>query len=238
MRYIGSILFNILFIVWTLFIFLIGLPVLLLPTRYNFAWGCLWAVVTLQLLRFIGGVDSRLIGMEKMPTGPFILASKHQSTWDSLVLPRLAPNSAYVLKRELTEIPLFGAFVKRSGMIPVDREAGALAIRSMLQQAKAAVAQGKTIGIYPQGTRTAPGTKLPYHPGVAALYTHLKLPVVPVALNSGLFWPRRAWFLHPGTITLEVLDVIEPGLDRKAFMSELERRIEEASDRLARESEQ
>ncbi len=238
MRYLGSIAFNILFIVWTLLIFIIGLPVLLLPTRYVFAWGCLWAWVTLQLLRFIGGVDSRFIGMEKLPEGPFILASKHQSTWDSLVLPRLAPNSAYVLKRELTEIPLFGAYVKRSGMIPVDREAGAPAIRSMLQQAKAAVAQGKIIGIYPQGTRTAPGTKLPYHPGVAALYTHLKLPVVPVALNSGLFWARRAWFLRPGTITLEVLDVIEPGLDRKTFLLELERRIEEASDRLARESEQ
>ncbi|MBB3066080.1 lysophospholipid acyltransferase family protein [Limibacillus halophilus] len=238
MRYLGSIAFNILFIVWTLLIFIIGLPVLLLPTRYVFAWGCLWAWVTLQLLRFIGGVDSRFIGMEKLPEGPFILASKHQSTWDSLVLPRLAPNSAYVLKRELTEIPLFGAYVKRAGMIPVDREAGAPAIRSMLQQAKAAVAQGKIIGIYPQGTRTAPGTKLPYHPGVAALYTHLKLPVVPVALNSGLFWARRAWFLRPGTITLEVLDVIEPGLDRKTFLLELERRIEEASDRLARESEQ
>ncbi|MET4806986.1 lysophospholipid acyltransferase family protein [Limibacillus sp. MBR-115] len=238
MRYLGSIAFNILFVVWTLLIFIIGLPVLLLPTRYVFAWGCLWAWVTLKLLRFIGGVDSRFIGMEKLPEGPFILASKHQSTWDSLVLPRLAPNSAYVLKRELTEIPLFGAYVKRAGMIPVDREAGAPAIRSMLQQAKAAVAQGKIIGIYPQGTRTAPGTKLPYHPGVAALYTHLKLPVVPVALNSGLFWARRAWFLRPGTITLEVLDVIEPGLDRKTFLLELERRIEEASDRLARESEQ
>ena len=231
MRYLGSIAFNILFIVWTLLIFIIGLPVLLLPTRYVFAWGCLWAWVTLQMLRFIGGVDSRFVGMEKLPKGPFILASKHQSTWDSLVLPRLAPNSAYVLKRELTQIPLFGAYVKRAGMIPVDRDAGAPAIRSMLQQAKAAVAQGKVIGIYPQGTRTAPGTKLPYHPGVAALYTHLKLPVAPVALNSGLFWGRRAWFL-------EVLDVIEPGLDRKTFLLELERRIEEASDRLARESEQ
>jgi 1-acyl-sn-glycerol-3-phosphate acyltransferase len=107
----------------------------------------------------------------------------------------------------------------------------------MLKQAKEAAAAGKSIVIFPEGTRSAPGAKLPYHPGIAALYAGLDLPVVPVALNSGLYWGRRAWIKRPGTITLEVLDPIPPGLDRKLFMRRLEESIESACRRLERTSE-
>jgi 1-acyl-sn-glycerol-3-phosphate acyltransferase len=121
-------------------------------------------------------------------------------------------------------------------MIAVDRGAGASALKSMVKGAQARAREGRKIVIFPQGTRTAPGDKRPYYPGVAALYSQLDLPVVPVALNSGLFWRRRAFTKLPGTIVVEYLPPIPPGMKRAAFMAELERRIEEASDRLAREA--
>jgi 1-acyl-sn-glycerol-3-phosphate acyltransferase len=117
-------------------------------------------------------------------------------------------------------------------MIPVDRQGRASALKRMLASARAAVAQGHPILIYPEGTRTPPGEQRPYHPGVAALYGDLGLPVVPVALNSGLFWGRRSFHKKPGTITIEFLPAIAPGLPRKAFMAELQQRLEGASARL------
>jgi 1-acyl-sn-glycerol-3-phosphate acyltransferase len=140
---------------------------------------------------------------------------------------------AFVLKRELTWIPFFGWFLLRGGMIPVDRAAGGTALRRLLRRAKQAAADGRSVVIYPEGTRTAPGASRPYQPGVAALYEHLRLPVVPVALNSGLFWGRRSFLKRPGTITLEILEPISPGLGRRPFTEELERRLEGASLRLA-----
>ena len=134
----------------------------------------------------------------------------------------------------LTFVPFFGWLLRRAGMIPVDRAGRASALRDMIGQAKQRTVQGRPLLIFPEGTRTAPGERRPYHPGVAALYGQLGLPVVPVALNSGLFWGRRQFVKRPGTITLEFLPAIPPGLPRKAFMAELERRLEGASARLAK----
>jgi 1-acyl-sn-glycerol-3-phosphate acyltransferase len=136
---------------------------------------------------------------------------------------------AFVLKRELLSIPLFGWYLRKVGMIAVDRAAGASALRNMARQASEAFAEGRSILIFPEGTRVPPGESRPYHPGVAALYTQLKVPVVPVALNSGLFWGRRSFVKRPGTVTVQFLPPIPPGLDRKAFMRELESRIEAAA---------
>ena len=138
-----------------------------------------------------------------------------------------------MLKKELLSIPLFGWFLKRAGMIAVDRKGGASALRSMARQATETLESGRSILIFPEGTRVAPGQTRPYQPGVAALYTQQKVPVVPVALNSGLFWGRRAFFKKPGTIVVQILPPIPPGLDRKAFMRDLESRIEPASAALA-----
>ena len=190
------------------------------------------------MLRWLCGIDHRFLGLDRLPDGPAIIASKHQSAWDTLVLPRLMPGRypAYVLKAELTRIPIFGSLLKRAGMIAVDRSAGAKALRGMVREAKLRAAEGRSIVIYPEGTRTMPGKKLPYHPGVAALYNELDLPLVPVALNSGLFWGRNAIFKKPGTILLEVLEPIPPGLNRREAMKQLEAAIEAASARLAAES--
>jgi 1-acyl-sn-glycerol-3-phosphate acyltransferase len=229
-----SLLFNLGFFAWTLAIVVLGVPFLLLPYRFTYRLGGFWVRVSLALLRLLVGLDHRVVGLEYRLAGPAIYAVKHQSAWDTLVFALLLKDPAYVLKRELIFVPFFGWLLRRAGMIPVDRAGRASALRDMIGQAKQRVDQGRSLLIFPQGTRTAPGEHRPYHPGVAALYGQLNLPVVPVALNSGLFWGRRQFVKRPGTITLEFLPAIPPGMPRKAFMAELERRLECASARLAK----
>ncbi|HLB80812.1 MAG TPA: lysophospholipid acyltransferase family protein [Dongiaceae bacterium] len=228
-----SFAFNLLMYGWSLAIMLVGLPVLAMPRRAVFVVARLWARGILWLLAATVGLRHRLARPENRVSGPAIYAAKHQSAWDTLVFMTLLDRPAYVVKRELTFVPLFGWYLLRTGMIPVDRAGGAKALRRMAAAARAAVADGRPLVIFPEGTRVAPGARHPYHPGVAAVYGQLGVPVVPVALNSGLFWGRRRFVKRPGVITLEFLPAIPPGLPRRAFMAELERRIESASARLA-----
>jgi 1-acyl-sn-glycerol-3-phosphate acyltransferase len=231
-----SILFNVLFFAWTAAIVVFGLPALVIGRPAVYFIGRLWSRVTFALLDHIVGLRYRILGSEQLIAPPVIIASKHQSAWDTMICSLLFPRPAYVLKRELTWIPFFGWLLIRGDMIAVDRGAGGSALRRMLRQAQKAAEQERSIVIFPEGTRTTPGTSRPYHPGVAALYEHLKLPVVPVALNSGLFWGRRSLIKYPGTITVEILDRIEPGLPRRAFLELLRQRIETASLRLANQT--
>jgi 1-acyl-sn-glycerol-3-phosphate acyltransferase len=232
MTTLRSFLFNVLFAAWTGIIFLISLPTLFMPRPAVWAMGRLWVRGSLLLLRAIVGLGHRVQGGEHRIAGPAIYAVKHQSAWDTLVFPTLLDKPAYVLKQELIGVPLFGAYLKQCGMIPVDRRGRGAALKRMLAAARNAAAQGQPILIYPEGTRTPPGERRPYHPGVAALYGDLGLPVIPVALNSGLFWGRRSFQKKPGTITIEFLPAIPPGLPRRAFMDELQQRLEGASTRL------
>ncbi len=233
MRAVRSLLFNLLFFGWTAAILLICMPVLPLGVAAVHRVGRLWVRVTLWLLGLVVGLRHRIVGLEHLPAGPAIIAPKHQSTWDTLIFALPLNLPAYVLKRELMRIPLFGLYLRCAGMIPVDRAGGGGALKRMVARAWAAAAAGRHLLIYPEGTRTAPGERRPYHPGVAALYGQLDLPVVPVALNSGLFWGRRAFLKRPGLITVEFLPPIPSGLSRRRFIAELESRIETASDRLA-----
>jgi 1-acyl-sn-glycerol-3-phosphate acyltransferase len=228
--------FNLAYVLWTLGLGLVLLPALAAPRRVVRAIARLWARGVLALLATLAGLTHELRGLEHRPTGPAIVALKHQSAWETIVVLRLLPDAAIVYKRELHRIPVFGWFLLRMGMVPIDRGAGGKAMRTMLRRARACVAEGRPIAVMPEGTRVAPGARRPYHPGIAALYRDLGLPVVPVALNAGLFWGRRTFVKRPGVITLEFLPPIAPGLDRAAFMAELEARIETASDRLAREA--
>lgn len=231
-----SAVFNLAYVVWTLCLGLGLLPALLAPRRWVMAISRLWARGVLALLAAIVGLRHEVRGPEHMPTKPAIVALKHQSAWETIAILPMLPDVAVVYKRELHRIPVFGWFLLRMGMVPIDRSAGGKAMRSMLRRARACVAEGRTIAVMPEGTRVAPGARRPYHPGIAALYKDLGLPVVPVALNAGLFWGRRTFLKRPGVITLEFLPPIAPGLARAAFMAELETRIETASDRLAREA--
>lgn len=232
MRAARALLFNIVFWVGTVIFGIAGLPFLLTPRRTAMRFGRLWAQAVLFALKLIVGLDGKIRGRENIPPGACLIAMKHQSMWDTLILPPLLGDPAVVIKRELQYVPFYGWYATRAGSIFIDRKGGAGALRRLVGDAKRAVAMGRPVVIFPQGTRTAPGqpaSDAPYQPGIAALYRELGVPLVPAAVNSGLFWGRRAFFKRPGRIVLEFLEPIPPGLPRREVMATLERRIEAAS---------
>ncbi|HLY45695.1 MAG TPA: lysophospholipid acyltransferase family protein [Stellaceae bacterium] len=231
-----ALLFNIAFVSVTALLGLMGLPLLLTPRRCVMRFGRLWARCVLALLRGIVGLDGEIRGLEHLPHGPCIVAMKHQSAWDALILPIVLGDPAVVIKRELLLVPFYGWYAVRAGSIAIDRKGGAGALRHMLAAAGRATAGGRKVVIFPEGTRTAPGQHLPYQPGVAALYQALHLPLVPAAVNSGLYWGRRSFVKHPGRIILEFLEPIPPDLPRRRLIAEVESRIEAATAALEREA--
>jgi len=231
-----SILFNILFFGSTTVIALLACPALLFGRRAVIAVRNVWLDYTMLLVRWVAGIRVEIRGAEHRPRGAALIAAKHQSAWETLWFSAELGEPAIVLKKELTEIPIFGGFINGAGMVPIDRKAGASSLKKIVGAAKPAIAEGRPVLIFPQGTRVAPGHEKPYQPGVFALYRALGLPVTPVALNSGCYWPRNAFAKRPGTVVVEFLEPIEPGLDRKTFMARLETAIETASSRLAEEA--
>lgn len=196
-----------------------------------------WARVLKFLSRWVAGIDVRFKGLENVPDGPVVLASKHQSAWDTAVFLTVWPIACYVMKKELWSIPLWGWYARHCQSIPVDRAGGASALKGMLRTAKMRLEEGRHIVVFPEGTRVKPGENRKYHPGIAAIYQTVDVPVVPVALNSGLFWGRRSnGRKYPGTITVEFLPAIEPGIDRKVFMTRLKDEIDGATARLEAEA--
>jgi 1-acyl-sn-glycerol-3-phosphate acyltransferase len=181
-----------------------------------------WVRLVLGGLRVICGIGHEVIHPERLPRGPALVASQHQSAFDTLVWMLLVPRASYVMKRELTRIPLFGPMLLAAGQIPVDRTAGAAALRALLREAERAREAGRHIIIFPEGTRTPPGERVPLQPGVAALAAYLRVPVIPVATDSGLHWGRRAFRKHPGTIHLALGAPIDPGLPRAALLAAIE----------------
>jgi 1-acyl-sn-glycerol-3-phosphate acyltransferase len=236
MSWLRAVAFNAAFIAVTMLLGVAGLPLLLAPRRWVMQFGRFWAWCVLRLLGAIVGLDGEIRGAERLPAGPAIIAMKHQSAWDALILPVELGDPAVVIKRELLFVPFYGWYAARAGSILIDRKGGAAALRRMVAAAGRAAAAGRKVVIFPQGTRTAPGRHLAYQPGVAALYQALALPVVPAAVNSGLFWGRRSFIKRRGRITLEFLEAIPPGLPRRRFMAELEARIETATAALESEA--
>jgi 1-acyl-sn-glycerol-3-phosphate acyltransferase len=237
MSRVRALVFNLLFVSWTVTIGTLALPLLLAPRRVAMGFGRFWAKSVLVLLRLVVGLDHEIRGLDRLPAGGCIIAMKHQSAWDALLLPIVLGDPAVVVKRELLLLPYYGWYAARAGSIGIDRKAGAAALRRMVTAAREAAADGRPIVIFPQGTRTAPGSTAPYQPGVFALYQALRLPLVPAAVNSGLFWGRRSFFKKPGRITLEFLDPIPPGEPRRRLMSKLEERIEAATAALERQAD-
>jgi 1-acyl-sn-glycerol-3-phosphate acyltransferase len=229
-------LFNIVFYGWTVLMVPVGVAGGLVSPAAARTVSRTWARGALCLLAAVVGLRHEVRGLENLPDGPVMFAVKHQSAWETLALNLVLRDPAFVLKQELTRIPGFGWILHRTGNIAVDRDGGSAALRAMVGEAKARLAAGQPVVIFPEGTRTAPGERRPYHPGVAALYTALGVPVVPVALNSGLFWPRRSQRLAPGTITLELRPPIAPGLGRRDFAARLESDIEQATTALVAEA--
>jgi 1-acyl-sn-glycerol-3-phosphate acyltransferase len=236
MAWLRALAFNAAFFAVTALFGAVALPLLLAPRRWVMQFGRFWSRSVLFLLRRIVRLDGEIRGLDKLPAGACIIAMKHQSAWDTLILPAVLPDPAMVLKRELLYVPFYGWYAARAGSIAIDRGGGARALRGMVAAARRAAEAGRPIVIFPEGTRTAPGRRLPYQPGVAALYQALGVPLVPAAVNSGLFWGRRSFVKRPGRITLELLDPIPPGLGRRELMAQLEERIETATAALEREA--
>jgi 1-acyl-sn-glycerol-3-phosphate acyltransferase len=230
--WLRSLFFNAGWYLGTAVLAILGSPILLLPRRAVVAWSRLWIRFVLTWLRFTVGLTHRMRGLENLPKGPCIIASKHQSSWETMSYTVLFDDAAIVLKRELVYIPVVGWAMARAGNITVARGDGAKALRGLIRQGQARVRAGRSILIFPEGTRVAVGDDKPYQAGVAALYRQLHVPVVPVALNSGLFWGRRRFVKRPGTVTVEILPAIPPGLRREVFMATLHERIETATRRL------
>lgn len=238
MNGLRSLAFNTVFWLGTVVFGIAGLPFLLTPRRTAMRFGRFWAQAVLFALKHIVGLDGEIRGRENIPAGGCLIAMKHQSMWDTLMLPPLLGDPAVVVKRELQYVPFYGWYATRAGSIFIDRKGGAGALRRMVAAAKQAIVDGRPVVIFPQGTRTNPGAataEAPYQPGIAALYRELDVPLVPAAVNSGMYWGRRAFVKRRGRIIMEFLPPIPPGLPRREVMATLEARIEAATAALERE---
>ena len=231
-----ALLFNIVFYLNLLVLLLAGLPLLVMPRRVAMKGLKLWGGSTMFWQRLIVGTGVELRGLDNLPPGPVLIAAKHQSAWETVALHAFFDDPAIVLKKELMWIPIMGWLSRKFALIPVDRSASTSAMRALRAHARRARDNGRQIIIFPEGTRRPPGAPPDYKPGVALLHGDLDIPCVPLALNSGLFWPRRRPDRHPGTIIVELLPAIPAGLSRKDFMARLQDDIETASDRLIEEA--
>ena len=234
---IRSVLFNLLFYLNLFALMCAALPTLVMPRRAILEVVRFWARSNNWLLRTICGVRFELRGLERIPPGPLLIASKHQSLWETFALVPLFADPAFILKRELMWLPFFGWFARKAQMIPVDRGARSQALAAIGARAKIELARNRQIVIFPEGTRRPPGAAPSYKYGVVHLYAESGVACLPVALNSGLFWPRRSLRRYPGTIVAEFLDPIAPGLDKQVFFERLQQVIETATARLIEEGE-
>ena len=232
-----SLVFNALFYVNTALWLIAALPTFFMPYRAIIEVAKAWGRFNRALTRMVAGIDYEIRGAEKIPRGPVIVAAKHQSAWETFALLSLFDNPTFIIKRELQWIPIFGWFTIKGRMVPVQRGAGSQTLTNMIERARIELSRGRQLVIFPEGTRRAPGAEPRYKYGVAQLYAAEGVPCIPIALNSGLFWPRRSLRRNPGTILVEVLDPILPGLDKDVFLERLKNEIETATARLIAESQ-
>lgn len=234
--FVRSLVYNVLFYVNLIVLMIAALPTFFMPRRAILFMAKIWARSSVWLLWAICGTRVEWRGLDKLPHGGYLVAAKHQSVWETFALLPLFEEPTFILKRELQWIPLFGWFTIKGRMIAVDRSAGSQALTAMNARAHAELAHGRQIVIFPEGTRRPVGAEPKYKYGVAYLYEAGGVPCVPIALNSGLFWPRRTFLRYPGTVIVEVLDPIAPGLPRDEFFERLRDTIEVATARLVAEA--
>jgi 1-acyl-sn-glycerol-3-phosphate acyltransferase len=227
-----SAVFNALFFLMTFMVCFTGLALLPLPRPWLRRHVQRWARLIMWLLKVVCSIHLRVTGWENLPPGAVVIAAKHQSAYDTVVWLALLPDPVYVLKKELLRIPLWGLLARRYGAVAVDRQGGASALKQMVRDGCKATAEGSQVIIFPEGTRTVPGQRVPYQPGVVALASATGKPVVPVATDSGIYWGRRAFAKRPGTVTLALLPALPGGLNRQQMLAGLTDAIETESDRL------
>lgn len=227
MRLLCALIFNFLFYLVFVFYMIGILPLMVfqrrIPTRAMIA-----SSKSLVLLQNLFGIKIVVRGKENIPQGGCLVAAKHQSMWETIMLPLHFSDPAFVYKRELERIPLFGLYMRKFDMIPIDRSKGVSALRTMLKYAAEKIRQGRQVIIFPEGTRRPLGAAADYKTGIALLYEAVNAPVVPVALNSGAYWSNYFWRGTPGTIVIDILPPIMPSLDKEEFLQVLQTRIETA----------
>jgi 1-acyl-sn-glycerol-3-phosphate acyltransferase len=234
--FLRSLLFNVLFYAVLVCLAIVALPTFALPPRAMLTIAQWWAKATLFLMRVICNIKVEFRGLEKIPAGPLVIAAKHQSFWETFVLPGFFNRPIFILKRQLMQIPVFGQFLVKTGMIAIDRKAGVKALLDMTRRARDAVRAGGQLVIFPEGTRRAPGAAPDYKTGFAQIYSSCGVRCLPIALNSGLFWPRRTFMRYPGTLVVEFLDPLPPGLSRDEFIDRIRDAIEGATDRIVKDA--
>jgi 1-acyl-sn-glycerol-3-phosphate acyltransferase len=238
---VRSILYNILFYLNLVVLLFVALLTIALPRRAVLKMAETWGRVSVWLLRVVCGTRMEIRGLEHLGgrrlEGPLIIAAKHQSTWETFALLKLFDDFTFIVKRELMWLPIFGWCMAKGRMIPVDRGAGSQALTEMTARAREEIRSGRQLIIFPEGTRRAAGAEPRYKFGVAHLYAEIGVPCIPVALNSGLFWPRRRMLRYRGTIVVEFLPPIPPGLNKDEFFRRLQADIETATARLIAEGQ-
>ncbi|MDN2568487.1 1-acyl-sn-glycerol-3-phosphate acyltransferase [Aquibium sp. A9E412] len=230
---VRSFAFNVLFYVNLIAQMIVWTPLyFVLPRKKAWFVPKVWAASSLWLQKVVAGTRSEITGLENLPDGPCIIAPKHQSFWDAIAFLPSIPDALYILKRELMWIPVFGWYVAKMRMIPIDRGSRSKALRKAVAVARERMRDNRQLIIYPEGTRRPPGAEPAYKYGIVELYMQLGVPVVPVAHAAGLYWPRRRFLRFPGTIHARFLPAIEPGLDRETFQTRLISETEAACDAL------
>ncbi len=217
---------------------LVGLIVLILPRRAMTVLARAWGHYFLWLCRVLGGIKVEFRGLQNIPKGPLLVAAKHQSVWETFMLLGLFDDPCFILKRELTFIPFFGWFIYKMRNVPINRKDGSRALIKLTRAADREIHadKGRQILVFPEGTRRPPGAPPAYRFGVAKLYEVLNVPCLPIGLNSGVYWPRRSMKLKRGTIIVDIMPPIQPGLERNEFFALVQEQIERSSNQLIAEA--
>ncbi len=231
---IRSLIFNVFLIVWTVVISSLFAPSALLKDNKIISYlGLTWSWVVIKALRYICGIKIQLRGNKKHLAKTCIVACKHQSAIDTIFLLAHMKNAVYVIKKELLNIPFYGWFLAKMGMIPIKRSGGFSSLKKMLQNSEYAITKKKSIIIFPEGTRVKPYESVEYNPGIYALYKRFSsLDTVPIATNSGFFWGKNSWLKNPGEVIFEILDPMPKRLDKEEFMEKIKRSIDMSSNNL------
>lgn len=236
--FLRSLVFNIGFYLSLLIHMIIAIPTFLLPRQAIIEVAKSWSRSMIWMLRVICNIHVDYRGLDKIPKGPLIVASKHQSAWETIALLTLFRQPLFILKRELTWLPLFGLYLLKAQMIPINRSSGVRAMSKMTPLARERVREDRQLIIFPEGTRRPVGAEPRYKYGVAQIYVDCGVQCLPVALNAGLFWPRRTFLRYPGTIIVEFLDLVPPGLPRDVFLARISEAIETSTAKLVEEGRQ
>ena len=227
-----SVFFYLLLGFWTILMGLICLPYLILPSYYLNKPIKIWISVIFSFLKYICKIEHKIEGRGNIPSEAILVASKHQSAFETFALFYYIPKATFIHKKQLFFIPIFGQYLKKINMISINRKGGASAMRSMLKQTKEKISHGYSIIIFPEGTRKKPGERPEYKSGFVGIYNEIKTQILPVAVNSGKFWPKHTFIKKPGKIIIKFLPTINSQLSRKQVLLEVEKKIEDATNKI------